>query len=352
MSEATAGGGVRRKILVTGATGYVGRHVVPQLFERGFSIRALVRDGSDRSAIEDCCSDFVSGNVTDTASLAGAAHDCYGVVHLVGVINEKEGSFEQVHVNGTRNVVAEAQRAGCQVFVYLSGLGSRPDADASGYHRSKYQAERIVAESGMRAYNFPASVIFGPEDEFLNLFVNMAKSNLNPPWPIMPVIGGGHSYLQPIWVEDVAEVLARACEESFPLPPGTYELGGPEPLKVREIVQIACRAAKRSRILVPLPFWKAHLIALAMETFSSKPQLTRDQLKMLREDGSAKRNMTERILGRPARKLWDYACERFGLPQSQRVEIGVGSHANPVRPQDRILWKPEPPKEEKAAAKK
>ncbi|MCZ7644478.1 MAG: NAD(P)H-binding protein [Planctomycetota bacterium] len=349
--ESRSSAGPRRRVLVTGATGYVGRHVVPHVFEQGFAVRALVRGGSNRSAVAEYTEDFHEGDVTDAASLAGACEGCCGVVHLVGVINEKQGSFDAIHIQGTRNVVAEAQRAGCEVFVYLSGLGARVDPNAGRYHQTKDAAERIVAESGMRAYNFPASVIFGPEDEFLNLFVGMARSMLNPPWPIMPAIAGGHSYLQPVWVEDVAEVLARALREDFPFPPASYELGGPQPLKVREIERIACRCARASRILVPIPMWKAKIIAFFMETFMSKPLLTLDQLKMLQEDGRCKMNMTEKILGRPARSLWDYACEQFGLGERRAVAVGAATYTDVVRPQERILWRPEPPKEEKAARK-
>jgi len=341
------------KVLVTGATGYVGRHVVPQLVKLGFDVRALVREGSDLTPIGDYVTDVHHGNVTDAKSLENACTGCVAVVHLVGVINEKEGSFDQIHIEGTRNILAEAKRAGLRRFVYLSGLGTRPNA-AARYHQSKYAAEELVRNSGLEGYCFPASVIFGPEDEFLNLFVKMAKSAFNPPWPIMPAIAGGRSYLQPVWVEDVAESLAQSVRPDFPLPPGTYELGGPEPLTVRSIMEIACKAAGTSRIFVTVPIGVAGIIAGLMETFSPKPELTRDQLIMLGEDGRAHNNMTEKILGRPARKMWDYACEQFGLPAPAR-QLRPGSESrdaflNPVRPQEQILWKPTPPPAPKPAA--
>jgi uncharacterized protein YbjT (DUF2867 family) len=129
----------------------------------------------------------------------------------------------------------------------------------------------------------------------------------------MPAIGGGNTYLQPVWVEDVASVLVRACDPAFPqkLPPGTYEIGGPEPLTVKQIMNIACRVAGRKRIFVSVPIFAANIIATLMEKFSSKPQLTRDQLIMIQEDGRAKNNKTAEILGRPPKRLWDYAREQF-----------------------------------------
>lgn len=304
------------KVLVTGATGYVGRHVVARLVKDGFAVRALVRKGSDRSVLAGEAEFFEAG-VTDRNALNGACNGCFAVIHLVGIINEVEDTMEHIHVDGTRNLVDEARLAGVKRFVYLSGLGSRPNAVAR-YHKTKYAAEQIVAQSGLEGYSFPSSIIFGPEDEFVNLFVTFARNIADPrypPWPIMPAIGGGKTVLQPIWVEDVAEILSKACAPDFPktLPPGTYEIGGPEPLTVKEIMKIAVRAAGTTRVFVPVPLFAARIVATLMEKCSSKPQLTRDQLIMLQEDGRAKNNTSEKILGRPPRRLWDYAVQQFKI---------------------------------------
>ncbi|HYF51176.1 MAG TPA: NAD-dependent epimerase/dehydratase family protein [Planctomycetota bacterium] len=306
------------RVLVTGATGYVGRHVAARLTSAGFAVRALARTGSDTSVIARHTTDVHRGTITNRESLRGACKDCFAVVHLVGIINEAEDTFERIHVEGTWNIINEATDSGVCRFIYLSGLGSRWDA-ASKYHRTKFQAEELVRRFTKEGYNFPASVIFGPEDEFLNLFVKFARNIINPkypPWPIMPLLGGGKSVLQPIWVEDVAEVLTRACDRAFPekLPPGTYHLGGPEVLTVREIMQIACDAAGRKRVFVPVPMFAARLIATVMEKVSSKPLLTRDQLIMLGEDGTAKNNKTREILGREPRSIRDYAEKQFTTP--------------------------------------
>jgi len=305
------------KILVTGSTGYVGRHVVARLLKDGYSVRALVRKGSDRHAIEMPGVEFVEGSVTKRESLNGACNGCFGVIHLVGVINDVEDTMEHIHVDGTRNIVDEAKAGGVKRFIYLSGLGSRADAVAR-YHKTKYAAEQIVAQSGLEGYSFPASIIFGPEDEFVNLFVTFAKNIADlryPPWPIMPAIGGGKTVLQPIWVEDVAQILVNACAPDFPakLPPGKYEIGGPEPLTVKEIMKVAVKAAGTTRIFVPVPMFAANIIATLMEKFSSKPQLTRDQLIMLQEDGRAKNNTSAKILGHPPRRLWEYAKHQFAI---------------------------------------
>lgn len=311
------------KVFVTGATGYVGRHVVAELVQRGFSVSALMRPSSEKAPASDAAPirgrarELHSGTVTNAESLKGACDGCHAVIHLVGIINEAEDTMERIHVDGTRNVVDEATRAGVKRFIYLSGLGARANAVAK-YHKTKYAAEQIVGASGMEGYNFQSSTIFGPEDEFLNLFIKFAQNIFNlayPPWPIMPAIGGGNTYLQPIWVEDVAGILTRACEPDFvqKLPPGTYEIGGPEPLTVMQIMKIATRIAGRTRVFVPIPIFAAKIVATLMEKFSSKPLLTNDQLIMLQEDGRAKNNKAAEVLGHAPRTMWDYAQEQFKL---------------------------------------
>ena len=297
------------KVLIAGASGFVGRHAVAAVVRAGLAVRALVRGGPARSAVGPRAGESHAGDMTDAAGLAGAAEGCGAVLHLVGLIRETEQSFESVHARGTLNLLAEARRAGVRRFVFLSGLGSRPGARAR-YHQTKYAAEQAVLESGMEAYVFQASVIFGPEDKFFNMLVDMARGLFLPPWPIMPV--AGNAALQPVWVEDVAECLARALRPDFELPPGRYELGGPEPLSLREIARLACRAAGRRRVLLSVPPVLLRPAAWFQETFWRSPLLTRDQLLMLEEDGRARASMTERILGRPARGLEDYVRERFG----------------------------------------
>lgn len=303
------------RVLITGATGYVGRHVCAHAVRAGWTVRALVRTGSDRTPVREHVAEFHAGSVTDSSSLQGACEGCQAVIHLVGIIHEGADSFENIHVNGTRNAVAEARRAGVRRFVFLSGLGSRPDAPAR-YHRTKAAAEQLVRESGMEGFVFPASVIFGPEDAFTNPFVAMARSWLNPPWPLLPVPGGGSSHLQPVWVEDVAEVLVRAMAENPSFPPGTYELGGPDALTLRQIMELACRAAGRKRLLVPAPVFLLKPMAWLFEKTMRNPPLTRDQLLMLSEDGRPKANRTAEWLGREPRRLADYIAEHFGQTRS------------------------------------
>jgi len=322
----TADAAQPQRVLVTGASGFVGRHVCAALSAAGFRVRALLRNPAAREALGKSVDSVHLGSVTDVASLDGAAGDCAAIVHLVGIINEAENTFEHIHVDGTRNVLREANRVGVRRFVYLSGLGARPDAPAR-YHQTKAAAEKLVAESVPEGYSFQASIIFGPEDDFLNLFVKFARNRFDlryPPWPIMPLIAGGRTLLQPIWVGDVAAVLTRACAPDFPsrIPPGVYQLGGPEALSVRQIMNVACAVAKQKRVFVNIPLSVARVLAMVLEKTSSHPLLTRDQLAMLTEDGRAHANATARILGRPGRRLWDYAREDL-LGQPPRVEVGA-----------------------------
>jgi len=300
-----------RRVLITGATGYVGRHVCARAFDLGWRARALVRSTSDRSPVAKTVAEFHEGSVTDPSSLRDACDGCSAVIHLVGIIHEGRSSFERIHVEGTRNILAEAERAGVRRFVYLSGLGARRDAPAR-YHRTKAEAEALVTASKLQGYVFPASVIFGPEDAFFNQFLAMARSWVNPPWPFMPVPGGGGSHLQPVWVGDVADVLVRALKDDPPFPPGTYELGGPDALTVREILAMACRVAGRKRLLVPAPVCFLRPVAWLFEKLFREPPLTRDQLLMLGEDGRPKTNRTADWLGHEPRTLEDYVTKALG----------------------------------------
>jgi NADH dehydrogenase len=308
----------QKMILVTGATGFVGRHVVAGLHRAGFAVRILVRPSFDIDSVPELMTlthDIRRGVVMTPETLRGVCSDCFAVIHLVGIINETHSTFEDVHVRGTRTILDEAKSAGVKRFIYLSGLGTRPSA-AARYHQSKYAAEQSVLASGLEGYNFPSSVIFGSEDVFLNLFIKFAQNRFNPrypPWPLMPLIAGGISRVQPIWVEDVADILARACcpEFSQKRPPGTYEIGGPEVLTIRQIMNVACAVAHQKRIYISVPRSIAWLIASVLEKVSSHPLLTRDQLSMLAEDGRVKNNWAAEILGRAPKKLWDYAKGRY-----------------------------------------
>jgi len=280
-------------VLVTGGSGFVGREIVGQLTAAGHIPRVLARgDQAPRAGVE-----FARGSVLEPASLLTPAKDCDAVIHLVGIISEAgEQTFERVHLEGTRNVLAAAGAASISRFIHMSALGARPDAPAR-YHRSKWAAEEAVRASGLAWTIFRPSLIYGPGDGFVNLFARMSRWS-----PVLPVIGSGQSLVQPVAVEDVARCFVGALAQ--PRSVGqSYDLCGRERLTFRAVLEEILRATGRRRLRLGLPLPVARLQARVLETLCPRllgqaPPLNRDQILMLQEDN----------VGDPGP-----ACRMFGL---------------------------------------
>ena len=201
------------KVMVTGASGFVGGYVVRELTDRGYEPVCLVRS-PDRLArrlggpIPSQLTTVV-GDLFDEDALHTAAHGCRAAIHLVGMVEEqpKRGrTFERIHVEGTRNVLAACGAAGVQRYAHMSALGSRPHA-ASRYHRTKWQAEELVRQAPLAWTIFRPSVIHGPEGEFMRMMKFFCTSRLRQ--PVMPYFGRGASRLQPVSVLDIAACFVR-----------------------------------------------------------------------------------------------------------------------------------------------
>ncbi|MGD0262050.1 MAG: complex I NDUFA9 subunit family protein [Verrucomicrobiota bacterium] len=288
------------KVLVTGATGFVGREIVRQLHEGGQAIRILARSRTSprvQEAISRYGAEVYPGDVLDAPSLDGAANGIEAVIHLVGIISEVgESSFENVHTRGTGNIVAAAHQAGVRRFVQMSALGTRPAA-ASRYHQTKWAAEELVRRSGLDFTIFRPSLIYGPEDQFVNLFARIIRLS-----PVVPLMGSPRARFQPVSVEAVAAAFARSLGE--PKSAGqTYDLCGPETLTLSEIVDRILEVLQRRRLKFQVPSGLARCQAVLLEFVFRRllrraSPLNRDQLIMLQEDN----------VGNPLP-----ANERFGL---------------------------------------
>ena len=273
------------KVLVTGATGFVGREIVRQLRAAGHTIRILARNPRSPAAQEAVSRwgvEAYSGDVLEAASLEGALAGVEAVIHLVGIISELGNStFENVHVGGTRNLVAAAQQAGVRRFVHMSALGSRPKA-ASRYHQSKWAAEELVRQSGLEFTIFRPSLIYGPQDQFINLFARIIRLS-----PVVPLLGNPSARFQPVPVEAVAAAFAGSLGE--PKSVGqTYDLCGPEALTLSEIVDQIMSVLGRKRLKMPVPPSLARCQAALLEFMFRRllrkaPPFSRDQLIMLQE---------------------------------------------------------------------
>jgi len=223
------------------------------------------------------------GNVLDGASLPPALKGVEAVIHLVGIISEiGENTFENAHTRGTENMVAAAQRADVRRFIHMSALGTRPGA-ASRYHQTKWAAEEAVRRSGLDFTFFRPSLIFGPGDQFVNVFAKIIRLS-----PIVPILGSPEARFQPVAVGQVAKAFVAALTEPKSIGQ-TYDLCGSETLTLPEIIDAILAAMGRRRFKLHPPALLARCQAAFLEfvcprLLGKAPPLNRDQLIMLEED--------------------------------------------------------------------
>jgi len=266
-------------VTVFGGSGFLGRHIVRALARRDFRIRVAVRRPDLAGHLQPLGRvgqiHAVQANVRVPGSVEAAVRDASIVVNLTGILFERgKQSFEAVQAQGARNVAAAAAAAGARM-VHVSALGADPES-ASAYARTKAAGEQAVRELVPEATIFRPSVVFGPEDDFFNRFAALARIS-----PFLPLIGGGHTRFQPVFVGDVAEAVARAVEGKAQ--PVIYELGGPEVQTFKELMEYTLVTIGRRRLLVPLPFKLASMQAFFLQ-FLPKPPLTPDQVELLHSD--------------------------------------------------------------------
>ena len=260
-------------ILVTGATGFVGGHVVRALVDAGESVRALVRDARGAKALDGVDCELVRGDVTDPASLSAAVEGCATVVHLVAILTGKPDDFDRVMTQGTRALLDAGRDAGVQRIVQMSALGtSEATKDTVPYYRAKWAIEEAVRSSGLGYAILRPSFVFAHEGGALAQFARIARLA-----PVTPVIGKGTQRLQPIWADDLARAVTLAARRSDNL---LVEIGGPDIVDWNEFWSQLKTALGTHRPALHLPFWFMRPQAAIMERLPHPP-VTRDQLRML-----------------------------------------------------------------------
>jgi len=277
-----------RSVTVFGGSGFIGRYLVQRLARRGWIVRVAVRR-PDRALFLKPMGAVgqitpVAASLRHEGSVAAAVAGADAVVNLVGILHGRgASSFTAIHVEGAARVARAARAAGAQTFLQMSALGADPDSPAE-YGRTKAAGERAVREVFPAASIVRPSIVFGPEDDFFNRFATMARFG-----PALPLIGGGRTLFQPVYVGDVADALLRLVED--PATAGkTYELGGPRAYSFRALLELMLQEIGRRRLLLPLPFGLASLMAFFLELPSNlipalpMPPLTQDQVQMLRRD--------------------------------------------------------------------
>lgn len=268
-------------VTVFGGSGFLGRNVVRALAKRGFRIRVAVRRPELAGHLQPLGRvgqiHAVQANLRYPASVAAAMRDSHVAINLVGILTASGAqSFDAVQAKGAETVAQAAAAVGARM-VHVSAIGADENS-LSAYARSKAAGEQAVLAAVQSATILRPSVVFGPEDQFTNRFAALARIS-----PMLPLIGGGLTKMQPVYVGDVATAVAKAVDGKAK-PGATYELGGPEVLTMREIMEIILTITERNRMLVSLPFGLARLQALFLQFAPGPLKLTPDQVELLRSN--------------------------------------------------------------------
>ena len=262
-------------ILVTGATGFVGGHVVAALRRAGKQVRCLVRDLRTAAKPELAGCELAEGDMTEPRSLPSAVEGAECVVHLVAIRQGKPEQFERIMSRGTRDLVVAAQEAGVRRFVLMSALGvAERTKDLVPYYHAKWEMEQAVEASSIPSVIFRPSFVFGADGGILPTFRRLAKLA-----PVTPIVGSGTQRLQPIWADDVAAYFVRSVDG---VGTGvTFDLGGPDVVSWNELWERLKTALGVRRPSVHVPMGLMRLNALVTERLPGDIPLTRDLLKMM-----------------------------------------------------------------------
>lgn len=283
-------------ILITGATGYIGRHLATRLVAQGERPRCLVRDTQRAAGILPAASvELVHGDTTQPAYLENAMRGVDTVVHTAFITADHKQSagnhYEDTNVQGTANVIKAAQDAGVKHIIEMSGLGTKPDKPGS-YMQGRYLAEKKLKESGLGWTIIQPSVLFGKDAPFIKGLSDLIRTA-----PIVPLIGGGKTMFQPIYVEDVVTVIINVLADPARTTGKTYTIGGPQYYSFTQVIDMLLHAMHKTRIKVYAPRPLVGIAAAVMETVLPKPPLTSAAMTLFSFDNTTDLNAIERDFG-------------------------------------------------------
>lgn len=274
-------------VTIFGGSGFVGRYIVRALAQKGYRIRVAVRRPETAGFLQPLGGvgqiNPIQANVRNAASVSRAVQGSSAIINLVGLLYSRgKQSFDAVHVEGARNIAEAAKFEGIDKFIHMSSIGANPGSKSS-YARTKAKGEGVVQSEIDKAVILRASVIFGPEDDFYNRFAGLAQIA-----PVLPLIGGGKTRLQPVYVGDVARAVVVAMEGGAQQG-SIYELGGPQIITLKEVMQQVLQFTDRKRALIGVPFFFAKMKALFLQLLPTPP-LTVDQVRLLQQDNVVSEN--------------------------------------------------------------
>jgi NADH dehydrogenase len=292
-----------RVVTLFGGGGFLGRYAAQALFRTGARVRVAQRDPRRANFLNPLAAvgqlQLLAVDIRDRDSVRSAVRGSDAVINLVGIL---KGDFDAIHVAGARNVAEAAAEAKAGALVHVSAIGADPDSE-SAYGRSKGEGEEAVRAAFPGATILRPSILFGREDNFINRFAGMARLA-----PVLPVVSGG-TKLQPVYAADVGRAVAAAALDPRSHGGKTYELGGPQVLTMRELMEWVCETTGRGRPLLDIPDPVGRLIARTTGWLPGAP-ITWDQWLMLRRDN---------VVSPGAEGL-----EAFGLPSTPMAAVSDG----------------------------
>lgn len=269
-----------RTVTVFGGTGFLGRRIVRHLRKRGFAVRIASRHperGKRLFGFDDRQLQSIRADIHNERSIADTLAGAYAVVNAVSLYVERgRETFHSVHVEAARRLAAQAHRAGVKQLAHVSGIGSDPGS-SSLYIRKRGEGELAVRAAFGDATIIRPAVMFGPDDAFLSVILDLLQR-----LPIYPMFGRGLTRLQPAYVEDVAEAIARVLQE-MQTPAITYECGGPRVYSYEGFLRAVAREAALRPTLIPVPFAAWHVLAWFSEILP-RPPVTRNQVELMQVD--------------------------------------------------------------------
>lgn len=277
-----------KKVLLLGGTGFVGRHVCEKLARLGWRITVPTRRTNQAQHLQHLPRlEVVAADVHDEATLAQLVSGHDAVVNLVAILHGTAAAFERTHVELPAKLARACLANDVKRLVHVSALGAEPAAVETApslYLRSKSRGEAVLqtaAHDGLQLTVLRPSVIFGADDQFLNLFARLQRV-----FPVMP-LAGAQARFQPVWVEDVAQAIVHCLQDSATIGQ-TYEACGPDVCTLQQLVQMSARhSLGRTRPVIPLPMALGRLQAGLMELLPGAPLMSRDNLDSMRIDNVA-----------------------------------------------------------------
>src|SRR5216684_6802662 len=283
-------------ILITGATGYIGRHLVARLVAQGERPRCLVRDISRAKRILPADKvELVEGATTSPDSLGAAVQGVDTIIHAAFLTADRKQStgneYEKTNVQGTANLIKVAKKAGVKRIIEISGLGTKPDKPGS-YMQGRYLAEKMLKESGLDWTIIQPSVLFGKNAPFIKGLTNLIRTS-----PVVTLIGGGKTMFQPVFVEDVVTVIIKVLQDPTGTNRKTYTIGGPAYYSFTQVIDALLLTMHKTRIKAPAPTALVGIGAAAMEVVLAKPPITKAAMTLFSFDNTTDLSSIERDFG-------------------------------------------------------